>query len=41
MVWRIGATMPIGLCALAVAYSSASGPVASDSAIILIRAMKT
>src|SRR6266851_2034450 len=39
MVLRISATTPIGLCALAVAYSSARGPSASDGWTILIRAI--
>ncbi len=40
MVWMIGATMPIGLSALALAYPSARVPSASDSGTILIRAIK-
>ncbi len=40
IVLRISATTPIALCALAVAYSSASGPSASDSCTTLIRVTK-
>jgi hypothetical protein len=38
MVLMIPATVPLGLTALACAYTSAKGPFASDSSTILIRA---
>ncbi len=39
IVLRMGATIPIGLCAFAFAYSSARGPWACDSSTILMRAI--